>query len=35
VHILGADRPDDGFEAVPPDLRDLYFHTLSRPAGAA
>ena len=35
VHILGANRPDDGFEAVPPDLRDLYFHTLSGPAGTA
>lgn len=35
VHILSADRPDDGFEPVPADLRDLYFHTLGRPAGTA
>jgi ABC-type multidrug transport system ATPase subunit len=35
VHILSADRPGDGFEPVPPDLRDLYFHTLGRPAGTA
>jgi hypothetical protein len=35
VHILNADRPGDGFEPVPADLRDLYFHTLGRPAGTA
>jgi len=35
VHILSADRPDDGFEPVPADFRDLYFHTLGRPAGTA
>ena len=35
VHILSADRPGDGFEPVPPDLRDLYFQTLGRPAGTA
>jgi ABC-2 type transport system ATP-binding protein len=35
VHILSADRPGDGFEPVPADLRDLYFHTLGRPAGTA
>ena len=33
VHVLSADRPDTGFESVPPDLRDLYFHTLGKPAG--
>jgi ABC-2 type transport system ATP-binding protein len=29
VHVMSPDRPGEGFEAVPPDLRDLYFHTLS------
>ena len=28
VHVLSADSPDRGFEPVPPDLQDLYFHTL-------
>jgi ABC-2 type transport system ATP-binding protein len=35
VHILGTDRPGEGFEVVPPDLRDLYFHTLRGPVGTA
>ncbi len=32
VHVLSADRPDSGFEMVPPDLQDLYFHTLGQRA---
>jgi ABC-2 type transport system ATP-binding protein len=35
VHVMSPDRPDDGFEAVPPDLQDLYFHTLNRRTGTA
>ena len=35
VHILSGDRPAEGFEPVPPDLRDLYFHTLGRHSGTA
>ena len=33
VHVLSADRPDGGFEPVPPDLQDLYFHTLGSTLG--
>jgi ABC-type multidrug transport system ATPase subunit len=32
VHVVGAERPEAGFEAVAPDLQDLYFHTLRQPA---
>jgi ABC-2 type transport system ATP-binding protein len=32
VHVVSAERPDGGFEAVAPDLQDLYFHTLRQPA---
>ena len=35
VHVVSPDRPEDGFEPVAPDLRDLYFHTLKRGASAA
>ena len=35
VHLLSADRPAAGFEPVPPDLRDLYFHTLGKPVETA
>ena len=28
VHVMSATPPDNGFEAAPPDLQDLYFHTL-------
>jgi len=35
VHVISPDRPEEGFEAVPPDLRDLYFHTLSGHAPTA
>jgi ABC-type multidrug transport system ATPase subunit len=34
VHVASPDRPDAGFEAVEPDLRDLYFHVLSPAAEA-
>ncbi|HXE79361.1 MAG TPA: ABC transporter ATP-binding protein [Vicinamibacterales bacterium] len=30
VHVLSTDPPASGFERVPPDLQDLYFHTLRR-----
>jgi ABC-type multidrug transport system ATPase subunit len=33
VHVLSAERPD-GFEPVPADLHDLYFHTIRRSAAA-
>jgi ABC-2 type transport system ATP-binding protein len=34
MHVLSPDRPE-GFDSVPPDLHDLYFHTLApRLAGA-
>jgi ABC-type multidrug transport system ATPase subunit len=29
VHVLSADRPGGGFEPVPADLQDLYFHTIA------
>jgi ABC-type multidrug transport system ATPase subunit len=32
VHVVSAERPGDGFEPVSPDLSDLYFHTLQKPA---
>jgi ABC-2 type transport system ATP-binding protein len=35
VHVLSPERPDGGFEAVAPDLQDLYFHTLSQTAPTA
>jgi ABC-type multidrug transport system ATPase subunit len=28
VHVLSPQAPEGGFEPVPPDLQDLYFHTL-------
>jgi ABC-type multidrug transport system ATPase subunit len=31
AHVLSAERPE-GFEPASPDLHDLYFHTLRRPA---
>ena len=30
--VVSAERPGAGFEAVSPDLQDLYFHTLRQPA---
>ena len=30
VHVLSVDRPEEGFDPVPPDLQDVYFHTLSQ-----
>ncbi len=34
VHVMSPARPADGFEEVPADLQDLYFHTVNRPAPA-
>ena len=34
LHVLSAERPE-GFEPVPPDPHDLYFHTVRKPAAAA
>jgi ABC-type multidrug transport system ATPase subunit len=31
LHVLSEDRPDSSFDAVQPDLRDVYFSILSRP----
>ena len=30
VHVLSPTAPDQGFEAVAPDLQDLYFETLEK-----
>ena len=35
LHVVGDERPGDGFEPVPPDLEDAYFHALRRAAPAA
>ena len=35
VHVLSPDPPQSGFEPVPPDLQDLYFHTLRESAPPA
>jgi ABC-2 type transport system ATP-binding protein len=35
VHVLSPGAPAGGFEPVPPDLQDLYFHTLREPAPPA
>jgi ABC-type multidrug transport system ATPase subunit len=35
VHVLSPSAPAGGFEPVPPDLQDLYFHTLREPAPPA
>jgi ABC-type multidrug transport system ATPase subunit len=32
VHVLSPDQPGGGFAPVPPDLQDLYFHTIGRKA---
>jgi ABC-2 type transport system ATP-binding protein len=34
VHVLSPAQPE-GFEPVPPDLHDLYFHTIRKPAPVA
>ena len=34
VHVLSAERPE-GFEPAPPDLQDLYFHTIRKPLATA
>ncbi|HSE11811.1 MAG TPA: ABC transporter ATP-binding protein [Rudaea sp.] len=35
VHVLADSRPDEGFEAVAPDLEDVYFGQLRRQAATA
>jgi ABC-type multidrug transport system ATPase subunit len=35
VHVLADSRPEDGFEAVAPDLEDVYFGQLRRQAATA
>jgi len=35
VHVLADGRPDEGFEAVAPDLEDVYFGQLRRQAATA
>jgi ABC-type multidrug transport system ATPase subunit len=35
VHVFSPERPDDGFEAVDPDLKDVYFSTLKTRSRAA
>jgi ABC-2 type transport system ATP-binding protein len=35
VHVMSHGAPEGGFEPVPPDLQDLYFHTLRGPAAPA
>ncbi len=35
LHVVGDERPGDGFEPVAPDLEDAYFHALRRAAPAA
>ena len=33
LHVYSAERPDDGFEQVEPDLEDVYFHRLAQASG--
>ena len=35
VHVMGTRPPDRSFEAAPPDLQDLYFHTLRQTTAAS
>lgn len=35
IHVFSADRPEDGFEQVAPDLEDVYFQRLRQHAKAA
>lgn len=35
IHVFSAERPEDGFEAVAPDLEDVYFQRLRLQARAA
>jgi len=35
IHVLAGDSPDDGFEPVEPDLKDVYFSTLKQNPRAA
>ena len=34
IHVLADSRPEEGFEAVPPDLEDVYFGQLPPGRGA-
>jgi ABC-2 type transport system ATP-binding protein len=34
VHVLHEGRPEEGFEAVEPNLEDVYFSILRAPAEA-
>jgi ABC-2 type transport system ATP-binding protein len=35
IHLFSAERPEDGFEQVAPDLKDVYFQRLRQQANAA
>ena len=35
IHVLAASRPEEGFEAIAPDLEDVYFGRLRQQAAAA
>jgi ABC-2 type transport system ATP-binding protein len=35
IHVLSAERPEEGFEAIAPDLEDVYFGRLRQQAAAA
>src|SRR5207342_3457860 len=35
IHVFSADRPEEGFEQVPPDLEDVYFQRLRLQSKAA
>jgi ABC-2 type transport system ATP-binding protein len=35
IHVFSAERPEEGFEQVPPDLEDVYFQRLRQHAKAA
>jgi ABC-2 type transport system ATP-binding protein len=35
IHVFAGERPEEGFEQVPPDLEDVYFQRLRLQARAA
>jgi hypothetical protein len=35
VHVFGEQCPEDGFQQVEPDLKDVYFSTIKRHRKAA
>jgi hypothetical protein len=35
IHVFSAERPEEGFERVAPDLEDVYFQRLRQHAKAA